>query len=191
MATDQMDDVDRMLLGGGSPSAKFPAIGAIVRGTITEKPVVKQQTDMNGGLKTFDNGDPMMQIIVTVQTDERDPEIEDDDGVRRIFVKGNMLKATREAVRAAGKSLEVGGVFAVQYTGDGVASQRGFTAPKLYAVAYQPPASAAETLLGAPAATPAATPAPAAAAPAAAPAAAEGDSPEVAALKAQLAKLGG
>lgn len=129
---------DFLMGGGGAPSAKFPAPGAIVGGHITEKPTVEQQRDISTGEKKFwKDGNPQMQLVVTVQTEERDPEVEEDDGRRRIYVKGAMKNAIADAVRAAGaRGLEVGGVLAVTYTHDGQATQRGFNPPKQYTAQY-------------------------------------------------------
>ncbi|WP_247703287.1 hypothetical protein [Streptomyces sp. RK76] len=163
-----MDANSFLMGGGGAPTAKFPTPGTTVGGRITEQPKVEQQRDIQSGeLKFWSDGNPMMQMVVTVQTDQRDPAIEDDDGKRRIFVKGVMKNAVADAVRQAGaRGLEVGGTLHVRYTHDGEAKQRGFSAPKQYAAKY---VAAAVTELGAN--TP---PAPA---PAAAPAAAQGGDP--------------
>ncbi|MFC8985147.1 hypothetical protein [Streptomyces sp. NPDC057115] len=158
-----MDANSFLMGGGGAPTAKFPTPGTTVGGRITETPKVEQQRDIQSGEQKFwSNGDPMMQLVVTVQTEQRDPAIEDDDGRRRIFVKGQMKNAVADAVRQAGaKGLEVGGTLHVRYTHDGEQTKRGFSAPKQYAAKYVP---AAVNELDTPA------PAPAAAAPAAAPA---------------------
>lgn len=135
-----------LLMGGGTPSAKFENVGDKVSGEILNVET-KQQTDpKDGSLKTWDNGDPMWQIVVTLQTDQRDPEIDDDDGRRAIYVKGSMkyastAKAVADAVRAAGaKTLEKGGTLAVQFTGEGERTNKAFNPPKLYQAAYKPPA---------------------------------------------------
>lgn len=129
---------DFLMGGGGAPSAKFPIPGTVLSGRITERPTVEQQRDIKDGSKKFWNdGNPMMQLVVTVQTDERDPQSEDDDGRRRLFVKGQLKNAIADAVRTAGaRGLEVGGTLTVTYTHDGVASQRGFSAPKQYTAQY-------------------------------------------------------
>lgn len=146
---------DFLMGGGGAPTAKFPTPGAILTGRITEKPTVEQQRDIQTGEKKFwPDGNPMMQLVVTVQTDERDPSIEDDDGRRRLFVKGVMKNAIADAVRAAGaRGLEVGGTLTVTYTHDGIAKQRGFSPPKQYSAQYQP-AAQAELMAPAPPAQP-------------------------------------
>lgn len=129
---------DFLMGGGGAPTAKFPTPGTSVGGRITEKPTVEQQRDISTGDKKFwSDGNPMMQLVVTVQTDERDPQIEEDDGRRRLFVKGQMKNAIADAVRAAGgRGLEVGGILTVTYSHDGTPSQRGFNPPKQYAATY-------------------------------------------------------
>ena len=70
-------DPNAFLMGGGAKSAKFDNEGDKVVGTIRDMQV-KQQTDIKTGApRTWDNGDPMMQLVVTLQTDARDDE--DDD----------------------------------------------------------------------------------------------------------------
>ncbi|MFH9816177.1 hypothetical protein [Streptomyces sp. NPDC017230] len=159
-----MDANSFLMGGGGAPTAKFPTPGTVIGGRITEPPQLEQQRDIKSGEKKFwADGDPMMQLVVTVRTDERDPAIEDDDGKRRLFIKGQMKNAVSDAVREAnGKGLEVGATLHVRYSHDGQARERGMSPPKQYVAKYVP---AATTELGiAPA--PAAPPAPAAAAPA-------------------------
>lgn len=141
---------DDFLLGGGGKSAKFETVGAKITGTITVRPELRQQTDMVSGLpETWDGGDPKMQLVVSLQTDERDPEDPDDDGVRKVYVKGSkkpesksLHAAIAQAVREAGaKGLEIGGRLTVTYVGDGVPTTRGFNPPKHYEASYVPAAT--------------------------------------------------
>lgn len=128
---------DQFLMGGGVKSAKFEMVGDAITGQVYEVPEVRQQTDLSTGeLKTWQDGRPMMQLVVTLKTTLR--EDAEDDGLRRIYVKGKSLtEAVREAVRKSGaKGLEVGGTLAVKYTGDGEQTKRGFNPPKLYAAQY-------------------------------------------------------
>lgn len=134
-----------LLLGGGTRSAKFENPGDRVSGEILNVET-KQQTDLkDGSPKFWDDGSPMWQVVVTLQTDERDPEDPEDDGRRNVYVKGSSKyasthKAVADALRAAGaKTLEVGGTLALAYTGDGEATSRGFNPPKLYQAAYKAP----------------------------------------------------
>lgn len=145
-------DPNSILMGGGVTSAKFDGIGVSVTGTI-EDVTASQQTDFTSGEpKTWPNGDPMMQVVVTLATSQRDPSVTDDDGLRKVYVKGKSLtNAVRDAVRRAGaKGLEVGGTLTVTYTGDGPQEKRGINPPKLYAAEYGQPdrAAAANAALG-------------------------------------------
>lgn len=154
-------DPNSILMGGGVTSAKFETIGTAVTGTITDL-TASQQTDFTTGeLKTWANGDPMMQVVVTLATDQRDPDVTDDDGLRKVYVKGKSLTAAvRDAVRRAGaKGLEPGGTLTVTYVGDGVAERRGINPPKLYSAVYAKPdpAAAANQALGLAEQQPAAT----------------------------------
>ena len=107
-------DPNAFLMGGGAKSAKFDNEGDKVVGTILDMQV-KQQTDIKTGApRTWDNGDPMMQLVVTLQTDARDDE--DDDGQRTLYVKGQMQRAVQDAVRKAGaRGLAEGGRLGVKF----------------------------------------------------------------------------
>ena len=135
-----MTTAQEFLMGRGGRSAKFPAIGTSVSGQIVKEPEVTQQTEFGTGRPlTWDDGRPRLQLVVTLQTDERDPSDPDDDGKRVLYVKGkSMTNAVRDAVRKAGANgLEVGGTLTVTYVGDGKA-ERGMP-PKLYSAVYQRP----------------------------------------------------
>ncbi|WP_329013126.1 hypothetical protein OG271_03845 [Micromonospora rifamycinica] len=163
-----------LLMGGGTKSAAFPSIGTAVTGPIVREPKVQQQTDpKDGSFKTFSNGDPMMQLVVQIQTSERDPADPDDDGIRALYIKAKMLQAVREAVKKAGaKGLEVGGELTVIYVADGEKTNKAFNAPKLYTATYRPPTGEAANnlLMGAAPVSPAPAGQPVAQVPATAPA---------------------
>ncbi|MET8297428.1 hypothetical protein ABZW02_25720 [Streptomyces sp. NPDC005180] len=143
----QGPSADDFLMGGvGAPSASFLTVGTTVSGRITERPTVQQQRDMKTGENKFwPDGNPMMQLVVTVQTDERDPStFTDDDGRRRLFVKNQMKSAVADAVRATGaRGLEVGGVLSITFTHELPPKQRGFNPIKQYSATYTPAAQAA------------------------------------------------
>jgi len=154
-------DPNTFLLGGGGKSASFLTIGDSISGVICAPPELRQQTDMKTGkLKTWDNGDPVMQLVVKLQTDLR--EDGEDDGVRNLYVSGgfkrdSLQKAVADAVRSAkAKGLEVGGTLAVKFTGEEPPTVKGFDPAKLYAAKYTPPPAAADAFLDQPKATAAA-----------------------------------
>jgi hypothetical protein len=141
--------------GAGGKSAKFPQIGAAITGVIDRQPEVKQQVDPDTGKPdTWDDGNPKWQIVVTLRTDERSTEIDGDDGIRYLYVKGSkkpdsqsLHAAVASAVQAAGAAeLEVGGKLTVTYVGDGVKASPTRTAPKKYSAVY---VTAAAVALGA------------------------------------------
>lgn len=141
--SEHLDDADRFLLGGAK-SASFPTIGTVVSGTVVSRPEMMQQREPSGELKTWKDGSPMMQLVVTIQTDERDPEDPDDDGERRLFIKSGMKTALQAAIKKAGaKRLEPGGFVTVKYYANGKQETRGFNPPKLYQAEYTPPGDAA------------------------------------------------
>lgn len=142
-----------------SASAAFKAIGTVVTGTITEEPVLVQQTEFGNGTPKVDkNGRPIMQMIVSVQTDLRSwdgaikpPTDEngipkppsDDTGLRTLWVKFKLRDAIADALRKAGaKGLAVGGKLAVAYTAD--STFNGFSV-KEYQAKYEAPVATAGT----------------------------------------------
>jgi len=120
-------------------AAKFPVLGTSVGGRVTEKPQERQQTDYKtDDPLTWNDGSPRMQWIITVQTDQRDDA--NDDGRRRIFAKGQMLKAIRRAVKEVdAKDIEVDGILTVSYVGDGEPADEESKPPKIYEATYVPP----------------------------------------------------
>lgn len=134
------DPNDFLMGGGGAPSAKFKTIGDTHRGVITGLQVRQQLDFATKKPKFWDDGNPQMQLEVTIATEERDATIDNDDGKRRIFVKGQMLAAVRDAVRKVGESgLREGGTFVVRYIAD-KPSGLGNDA-KQFEAAYKPPAN--------------------------------------------------
>lgn len=142
-------NINDFLLGGGSASARFDTVGDTITGTITNQEV-RQQTDIaTGDPLVWANGDPRMQLLVTLQTALRDDG--DDDGLRTLYVKGSKKTGSRSlhdavasAVRAASaKGLEDGGTLTVKYVGDEPSQTRGFNPRKLYEATYQAPAQEA------------------------------------------------
>jgi hypothetical protein len=77
-----MTAANDFLMSGGSTSAKFPTPGTTVTGTICRPPEVQQQRDFTTGEPKFwDDGKPMQQLQVQLQTSEKDMSVPDDDGV--------------------------------------------------------------------------------------------------------------
>jgi hypothetical protein len=125
-------------MGGNGRSVSFPTKGSSVSGEILELDMAQQRDFASGEPKTFEDGSPMLQLVVSLQTDLR--EDTEDDGMRKLYVKGQMQSAIRDAVRSSGsKKIEVGGTLKVRYSDDGEPSRKGFNPPKIYEAKYEPP----------------------------------------------------
>lgn len=145
-------DPNDFLFAGGAKSAKFDDVGDKVTGVILTAEVAQQTDPETGTPKTWNDGRPVMQLVITLQTDERDGD--DDDGQRRLYAKGGnyevasgkgtaLLPAVREAVKKAGaKGIEPGARLTVQHSGLGTKKKAAFNAPKLYVAKYEPGAAA-------------------------------------------------
>lgn len=132
-------DVDDFL-EGGAPGASFDEIGDSWEGTVTFFEKV-QQTDYDTGAPvTWDDGNPKFMLHVDIQTDVRDDDIAGDDGIRRLYVRGNMLTNFRKALRTSKLRLREGVFVKVTYTANGEPPKKGMNPPKLYDVEVGPPA---------------------------------------------------
>lgn len=136
-----IDEANSWLMGSGVPSCTFPNIEDKHEGQIMDIEMGQQRDLQSGKPKCWDDGSPMMQMIITLQTAERNPEVENDNGIRKLYVAS---KGMREALAAAVKKtgaagLGVGGRLGMKYVRDGAPTQRGFNPPKEYAARYEPP----------------------------------------------------
>lgn len=147
------NEEDAFLNGGGVAGFKFATVGDTIKGTVTAKEL-QQQTEYGTGKPLFfDDDSPRMQLAITLATDERDSEIDGDDGTRRVYIKGaskkaggGSLQAVRDALSKAGASvLEIGSTLVLKYAGDGEPTTAGFKPPKLWEAAYKAPEKAAAT----------------------------------------------
>lgn len=125
-----MDEFMESTAGGPKlPALKFVKVGDTHTGVVTE--VTKlQDKDPAGNVKTYDNGDPRWVFVFTLETVI---------GASNIWVRGQMVKAIREAAEKAGVSTLVGSTLSVRYTGDGEKKSAAFNAPKLYAAKVDAP----------------------------------------------------
>jgi hypothetical protein len=88
-----------------------------------------QDKDPAGNVKTYDNGDPRWVFVFTLDTPT---------GASNLWVRGQMVKAIREAAEKASVKTLVGSTLSVRYTGDGEKKSAAFNAPKLYAAKVEP-----------------------------------------------------
>lgn len=140
-------DPNELLMGSGIPAAAFDNRGDVVKGIIS-RIAASQQTDFNTKAPLFyEDGKPRMQIIITLRTDLRSLETPHDDGQRKLYIKGQLQQAIREAVLAAGaEGLEDGGTLAVQWIDERQPEKRGHNPQKIYVAQYRPPQRAGDLL---------------------------------------------
>lgn len=132
-----------------------------VSGTITAVHPPEPVNDPKTGKPT-----ERMQVRIELDTDERDPEQQFDDGARTLYVKSYMRSAIGDALRRAGvKEPVVGGKLTVTFVRTEPADRPGLSPSKHFEAVYTPPASGVAQHFGAAPAAPATAPAAPAAAP--------------------------
>ena len=89
-----------------------------------------------------------MQVAVTLDTAERDPQDANDTGKRTLWVvedgrSGSILSAIRQAVHQAGAgTIDIGGQLTVTFSGFDPNSKNPANPRKIYSASYVPPAPA-------------------------------------------------
>lgn len=135
-------EAEAFLTGGSSlVAAKWPTVGAKVEGTVTDWQFPVQKTDMDTGelmffegkklvkeseLKRPESARPAMQMLIDLQCEATGitwksnqyikETVEDDDGMRRAYVSGELQKAIGDALKEAGAALEKGAYLQVVRT---------------------------------------------------------------------------
>ena len=152
---------------------KFTNPGDTHTGTITEVSDARQATEFGSNEPAYwdrEKTRPKMQVAVTLDTAERDPQDANDTGKRTLWVvedgrSGSILSAIRQAVHQAGAgTIDIGGQLTVAFSGFDPNSKNPANPRKIYAASYVPPAPAGGMFTSqapAPVAQPAAAPAPA------------------------------
>lgn len=132
--------------------------GVVRGGRITTEPTVQQMTEPGSGRPlTWPDGRPKEQLVVELLCDgsgrpvgpggqvlpvldERDRSVPSDDGKRRLYVRGYMTPAIREALQKVGASgLRVGGELYVAWVDEKPSKTKGFDPARVWAAMYVPP----------------------------------------------------
>lgn len=159
-----------------SHSWKFTNPGDTHTGTITEVSDARQATEYGSNELAYwdkERTRPKMQVAVTLDTAERDPQDSNDTGKRTLWVvedgrSGSILSAIRQAVHQAGAgTIDIGGQLTVAFSGFDPNSKNPANPRKIYSASYVPPAPAGGMFTSQAPAQPVAQPAPAPATPAA------------------------
>lgn len=159
-----------------SHSWKFANPGDTHTGTITEVSDARQATEYGSNELAYwdkERTRPKMQVAVTLDTAERDPQDTNDTGKRTLWVvedgrSGSILSAIRQAVAQVNAgTIDIGGQLTVTFSGFDPNSKNPANPRKVYSASYVPPAPAGGMFTSQASAQPVAAPVPAAPAPAA------------------------
>ena len=132
-------DANTFLMGAGGRSAKFEQHKDEIDGIVVSSELRQQTKYGTSELKFWDDGNPMMQMVVTLQI-TGDAMDEDDDLLRKVYVRGQMQEAVKAAVVKAGETgLDVGGRLFVRYVSDAEPLKPGFNGAKQFIAKYAPP----------------------------------------------------
>lgn len=132
-------EANQHLASRGVPSSKFEDKGDSVTGVLVDGDV-QPQTDTQGNVKFRKDGvTPIMQLVITWDTNERDAKIPNDKGRRKLYCSWRLEAEIKRAVRATGADgLEVGGTLTVTFVREekveGVMGKA-----KIYEASYVPP----------------------------------------------------
>jgi hypothetical protein len=122
-----------------APAAKFEEMGDSNEGRISAVEWRKQTDPKTGQVKYFSSGDPMQQLVITIDTAKGESMALYAKGGNFPAVKGegqSMLNAIAKAAKDAGAgSIDVGADLTVTFTGEGK-KEPGLNAPKLYTAKY-------------------------------------------------------
>ena len=104
------------LASKGLPSSKFEDKGDRHVGILMDADV-QPQTDPQGAVKMRKDGvTPIMQLVLTWRTEERDPKNPADKGERKLYCSWRLESEIKRAVRAAGaEGMEEGGELTVTF----------------------------------------------------------------------------
>lgn len=134
-----------------SHSWKFTNPGDTHTGTITEVSDARQATEYGSNELAYwdkERTRPKMQVAVTLDTTERDPQDANDTGKRTLWVvedgrSGSILSAIRQAVHQVGAgTIDIGGQLTVTFSGFDPNSKNPANPRKVYSASYAPPAPA-------------------------------------------------
>lgn len=112
--------------------AKFNNIGDTVKIKITGLEEREQTDFISGEIIRWADGKPKMQFVFTGIDQDTQEET-------RIFAKGYLLGAIKDALTAADANLEAGGMLAVKFSHEDEPSKPGLNPAKRYKAQYQPP----------------------------------------------------
>jgi uncharacterized protein with beta-barrel porin domain len=131
-----LPDPNSLLNGKSVPSISFKdaKVGDAYTGTITALETAQVRNYESGEPEFWEDGNPKLQIVVTLATTYGDGA--EDDGERKVYLFGQKLQAAKAALKEAGLAkLEIGSSFTITYSGTKPSSNKKYNDVKLYTIA--------------------------------------------------------
>jgi hypothetical protein len=132
-----LPDPNSLLTAQSVPSISFKdaKVGDAYTGTITNLETAQVRNFETGDPEYWEDGNPKLQIVVTLATDYLDPDVEGDEGNRKVYLFGQKLQAAKQAMKEAGVTkLEKGFIFTIKYAGEKPSSNKKYNNVKLYEI---------------------------------------------------------
>lgn len=117
-----------------SISFKDSKIGDSFTGVITDLETAQVRDFETNEPKFWDDGNPQLQVVLTLATDYIDETVEGDDGTRKLYLVGQKLTAMKQAVKEFGKQIAKGQIITITFTGEKPNANKRYNATKLYGI---------------------------------------------------------
>lgn len=134
-----LPDPNSLLSGKSTPSISFKdaKVGDSFSGTITDLETAQVRNYESGEPEFWEDGNPKLQIVVTLDTAYGDGL--EDDGQRKVYLFGQKLQAAKAALKEAGvDKLEKGATFTISYAGEKPSSNKKYNNIKIYGISIVP-----------------------------------------------------
>jgi hypothetical protein len=134
-----LPDPNDLLSGKSVPSISFKdaKVGDSFTGTITDLETAQVRNYETGDPEFWEDGNPKLQIVVTLATEYGDGV--EDDGERKVYLFGQKLQAAKAAMKEANVTkLEKGFGFTITFAGEKPSSNKKYNNVKLYGITIVP-----------------------------------------------------
>jgi hypothetical protein len=134
-----LPDPNSLLTGKSVPSISFKdaKVGDSFTGVITDLETAQVRNYETGDPEFWEDGNPKLQIVVTLATEYGDGG--EDDGERKVYLFGQKLQAAKAAMKEANVTkLEKGFQFTISFAGEKPSSNKKYNNIKLYGIAIVP-----------------------------------------------------
>jgi hypothetical protein len=128
-----------LLTGKSVPSISFKdaKVGDSYTGVITDLETAQVRNYETGDPEFWEDGNPKLQIVVTLATEYGDDA--EDDGERKVYLFGQKLQAAKAAMKEANVTkLEKGFTFTIAFAGEKPSSNKKYNNVKLYGITIVP-----------------------------------------------------